>query len=241
MAVYCNYRKKSIDITPSLYCYQNSSKCISKHRIVDGIVDCPYHDDEYANALSCTVKHSPRFQCDNEEQCRSPTFSRPAICPSNLRNNLKELLFARIYNGFIDLKAQLISGRNHTDETDCELWPCTYTALRCDHFWNCPNGEDEIDSGLSHIYPSHKLVCVSPINYMLTCISQHQIKDGIMNCLVGNDEATVCRQNKIQPKQDAFACLNDTNCLSTQNCVMGWKIVDLVTMKSSAINALYYA
>ena len=47
---YCNYS--------SMYQCINSSKCISKQRIVDGIQDCPYNDDEtYNQSCSLTDTH----------------------------------------------------------------------------------------------------------------------------------------------------------------------------------------
>lgn len=43
---YCNYS--------SMYSCKNSSKCISKSRLVDGIADCPFNDDE-TFAESCSL------------------------------------------------------------------------------------------------------------------------------------------------------------------------------------------
>jgi hypothetical protein len=46
-----------------LYCYRNSSKCVPKHRIIDGISDCYLNDDEEAFELSASLNDSSRFQC----------------------------------------------------------------------------------------------------------------------------------------------------------------------------------
>jgi hypothetical protein len=37
----------------------------------------------------------------------------------------------------------LIDERNHTDEPDCEYWPCKNIYTRCDGVWTCSFGEDE--------------------------------------------------------------------------------------------------
>ena len=198
---------------PSLYCCHNSSKCISQHRIIDGIIDCPYHDDEHAVSLSCSIKHAYRFRCHNEEQCRSPISLR-TNCPSGVDLHIEKLLFQDICNGIVEMTPELINGRNHTDETDCHAWPCNNIYTRCDHSWNCPNGEDEIDCVESSSCPIHTLDCVSPSNHTLMCLPPRQVGDGIIDCLGGGDERTNCRRSKgffgIYP---GFQCFNDTNCL----------------------------
>ncbi|CAF1118458.1 unnamed protein product [Adineta steineri] len=56
----------------SLYHCKNSSKYISKYRILDGTPDCFLKDDERAFELSCLLNQTLRFQCPNEKQCHSP-------------------------------------------------------------------------------------------------------------------------------------------------------------------------
>jgi hypothetical protein len=34
---------------------------------------------------------------------------------------------------------------NETDETHCELWPCNNANVRCDGYWQCVNGFDELN------------------------------------------------------------------------------------------------
>ncbi|CAF1284435.1 unnamed protein product [Rotaria sordida] len=56
----------------SLYQCINSSKCISKRRLVDGIQDCISNDDELF-ADSCLLNDTFRFQCsEKENKCISP-------------------------------------------------------------------------------------------------------------------------------------------------------------------------
>ncbi|UJR24163.1 hypothetical protein I4U23_027129 [Adineta vaga] len=126
----------------SLYHCKNSSKFISKYRIIDSITDCYLNDDEQAYELSCLLNETSRFQCPNEKQCRSPLFSQK-ICSSSFEININKLLFYQICNQIVDLPFILINGRNHSDETDCEYWICNNIYTRCDNIHHCINGEDE--------------------------------------------------------------------------------------------------
>jgi hypothetical protein len=58
----------------TLYQCENSIKCISKHRLVDGIKDCPFGDDEKFNE-SCSLNDvHHRFKCpaDYGNKCWAP-------------------------------------------------------------------------------------------------------------------------------------------------------------------------
>ena len=90
-------RQPQLADSSSLYCCQNSSKCISKHRVVDGIIDCPFHDDEQASSMSCSIKNNYRFKCDGEDQCRSPLFSLN-VCPAQHDPQLSNILFYEVCN-----------------------------------------------------------------------------------------------------------------------------------------------
>ncbi|CAF4856384.1 unnamed protein product, partial [Rotaria sp. Silwood1] len=50
---------------PSLFHCSLSSKCISKHRLLDGISDCYYGEDE-ADVHACHLNDSQRFICESE-------------------------------------------------------------------------------------------------------------------------------------------------------------------------------
>ena len=79
----------------SLYSCQNSSKMISKNRLVDDILDYPLNDDEEAFNLSCSLGHPYRFRCSNETNYRSPLYSHD-ICPLSTQRNQTTILFFQI-------------------------------------------------------------------------------------------------------------------------------------------------
>ena len=51
---YCNYS--------SMYQCQNSSKCISKQRVLDGFQYCPFNDDEEEERIWCFTQYSSSIQ-----------------------------------------------------------------------------------------------------------------------------------------------------------------------------------
>ncbi|CAF4433686.1 unnamed protein product, partial [Rotaria socialis] len=77
----------------SLYCCKNSSKCISKHRILDNISDCYRNDDEEDYKLSCTINDILRFKCNNENKCYSSVYPGKETCPPWRLRNLEEIPF----------------------------------------------------------------------------------------------------------------------------------------------------
>ncbi|CAF1634174.1 unnamed protein product, partial [Rotaria sp. Silwood1] len=57
-----------------MYRCEHSTKCISKHRLVDGIRDCPFDDDEtFSHSCSLSDVHH-RFTCSiaGDKKCFSP-------------------------------------------------------------------------------------------------------------------------------------------------------------------------
>ncbi|CAF3838083.1 unnamed protein product [Adineta steineri] len=199
---------------PSLYLCQNSSKYISKHRILDNIIDCYLKDDERDLVLSCSISDPHRFQCPNEVQCRSPIFSLDS-CPSSEKkiSTIDDIFFSQICDGTVDIFPQLINGQNHTDETNCEHWPCSNLYTRCDRLWHCPNGEDEEDCWQSNC-SRHFLHCISPYNYTSICLPANQVRNGIIDCLGGLDELHWCQiANYYNGITYRFACLNGITCI----------------------------
>jgi hypothetical protein len=202
---------------PSLYCCKNSSKCISKHRILDTISDCYLNDDEEQFELSCMIPDTQRFKCGNEKKCHSILFSREICSPLHLCN-LDEIEFGEICDRIVQVLPVIIDGKNHTDETECANWPCNNYYTRCDGFWSCPDGSDEENCTTPRICPSHTLPCVSPYNYTFTCLSANQVGNGRIDCLGAADEREHCRRYiSAKTRDDGFRCWNDDKCLAVND------------------------
>ncbi|CAF1117233.1 unnamed protein product [Adineta steineri] len=194
----------------SLYHCKNSSKYISKYRILDGISDCFLKDDEQAlSELSCSLNQISQFQCPNEKQCRSRFFPT-SICSFPIQINRDDIPFYKICDRIIDLPMALIDGRNHSDETDCEDWQCSNIYTRCDGFRNCLNGEDE-EHCMKPITLRHFFFCTSPQNYTQMCLPAGQVINGTVACLgPSSDEFQYFQTNN-------FHCSNDTKCQANKN------------------------
>ncbi|CAF5107067.1 unnamed protein product, partial [Rotaria sp. Silwood1] len=95
---------------PSIYCCKNSSKCVSKHRLMDRVIDCYMGDDEEYE-LSCSLKDTYRFKCsDRDRTCWSSSIN-PNVCTiSNQKQSLSEILFQNICDGVVNILPQEIDG-----------------------------------------------------------------------------------------------------------------------------------
>jgi len=198
---------------PSLYCCQNSSKCISEHRILDHMSDCYLNDDEEQYELSCSINDILRLKCALDNRCYFSNAFYEICIISHLRT-FDKIEFGQICDRHIEMIPQIINGINHTDETDCEDWPCNNYYTRCDGFWSCPNGEDEENCTTQKICPSHFLPCIDPYNSTMICLSANRVNDGNIDCLGATDEREHCR-NFLQIDLDpsGFRCWDDDDCL----------------------------
>lgn len=106
----------------------------------------------------------------------------------------RTITFSTICDGVVDLLPVRINGRNETDETNCEQWPCDNPYTRCDGYWNYPNGTDEIncDSSTLNHCSSHHHLCVSLVTNQLVCLPIEKVNDRIVDCLGGIDGKTLC-------------------------------------------------
>ena len=221
-----NHEKNGIT---SLFRCPNSSKYISKHRLVDGITDCPGNEDEgYQN--SCELGSKYRFRCSLDGRCLSPTLihnmwsdckDNSDETDENYSQRQQRISFPKLCNGYTDLKPLIINGREQSDETDCEHWPCDYTYTRDDGIWQCPNGQDELPHATSFICPFSEQYCVSPVTYNLSCLAISKVNDGHVDCIGGTDERHVCRTKYPSFRNRRFLCRN-----TTAKCISGYRLCD---------------
>ncbi|CAF1373289.1 unnamed protein product [Adineta steineri] len=124
-------------------------------------------------------------------------------------------------DGFIEVNfdAYVENRETETDETNCDYWPCDNVYTRCDGFWNCENGLDELNcqaSG-SNDCAADQFQCVSHKTFSMMCLNVSQAGDKKMDCLGGVDEPFYCR-NKYLSFEDheprRYRCWDTDYCVS---------------------------
>jgi hypothetical protein len=161
---------------PSLFHCVHSEKCISKHRLIDGISDCYYEEDEKFTD-SCLLNDSQRFNCNTSNiTCLSPIAIGPALpnCPGKedlLSHIYRRSPFTRLCNIFPEI---ITDDLGENDESHCDWWPCNNPYTRCDNSYHCANGIDEVncadskcglDEHVCHIEDSDKHMCI-PLTFV---------------------------------------------------------------------------
>ena len=197
-----------------MYQCENSSKCIPISYIGDGIQDCDYEDDEkqvIVDKVCLSNKNIKAFyKCANENKCihrrqlrdRKCDCQKLDICDDEnmfLDFQLKQsIVYAHICDGIISNGPIIIDGQIHTDETECERWPCVSRRTKCNYVWDCPKGVDELNCYTSPPLncPSNHHICVSSQTNEFICLPIEKVDDNIVDCLGGIEESTVCPKNK---------------------------------------------
>ena len=198
-----------------MYQCQNSSKCISIYRIKDSVFDCPYKDDENDKQIMSDFQlvkklNRTHFKCsylniyisfvlvnDRKKHCRmNEKIQWWEDENTDKFNPYTTLSFQTTCNGFTELIPQLIDGRNETDETECEYWPCDNVYSHCNGLWECPQGIDEIGCFTSTIMncSSDYQLCLSSSSttFEYICLPKEKIMDGNIDCIGGTDEPQLC-------------------------------------------------
>jgi hypothetical protein len=226
----------------NMYQCFNSSKCISKSRLYDGVADCFHNDDEgkffngdeegiSVSDKHCLAEQSPHyFKCITTKQCIPRQFVGNLQCDckadddghcddehfdvSYARNTIS---FQTICDGFTHILPKFNEDNNETDETNCEDWPLIHIYNRCDGFWHFLNGIDEINCDESPLLncSENNHICVSDATNELMCLPIEKANDGIIDCIGAADEPTLCQThiNYYDPK--TFHCKNH----SVRTCI----------------------
>ncbi|CAF4008004.1 unnamed protein product [Rotaria sp. Silwood2] len=232
----------------SLFHCLNSSKCISRHRVQDGSIDCFMGVDEIFNAMCDPLPH--RFHCSTDQRCLPRRFlmdytqqcadgSDEALgfrCTKSPSENCdilagrheinKETTFAIICNGIQETRPKF--NGDDTDETDCDDYPCVTRYTRCNGVWNCVDGRDELfcDNTLSSTYcdvQRAEFFCLQSINHMIEyCASVQKINDAEVNCLGSSDEREFCRKRHpfdyARRYKCKSTCLRDDEYILCKSC-----------------------
>ncbi|CAF3945712.1 unnamed protein product [Adineta steineri] len=213
----------------NMYRCRNASKCISKHQLCNRIIDCDNKDDEECSPIdgSCLLYGlETLFKCSKKNICISSALINDGDCncdkdeynlcddeDQELHYVRKHISFPTICDGFTELIPVNINGRNETDETECEYWQCNNTYTRCDGFWNCFDGADEVNCNPSPPLncSSTDHICVSPKTNQFICLPIEKANDNNIDCIGGTDEPKLCRSNNYEHTTKNFYCITNEN------------------------------
>ncbi|CAF0932387.1 unnamed protein product [Didymodactylos carnosus] len=216
-----------------------TNRCLSKHRVGDGYIDCFSRiDEKYSD--TCELNFTNRFKCFNGKQCipRKYLSDRHSDCDDGSDEYLSSTcnvvdsttcqylqgasLISAIVN-FQDIcngdKLYLFSKDNDTDESECDEWPLVFEDITCDGVWNTVNGRDELDCGNRTIesniaYSVGKCkttehYCIKSTIETIECLPLEKAGDGVIDCLGASDE----RHMYCGSEWGRYKCLNSSKCI----------------------------
>ncbi|CAF1500164.1 unnamed protein product [Adineta ricciae] len=211
----------------NIYQCRNSSKCISFHRLINDISDCPYFDDEDISEntnsqLFVRLKHK-FYKCHFTNRYILLTAIEDGKCDCGYLDKsfcedeskyktfvLKTISFQTICDHFHELYPVTIDGQKQTDESECEQWECDNIYTHCDGIWNCFDGKDENNcDSFSDFFScsSQYRICVTRDTSEFTCLPMSQMNDGEVDCLGGTDEKKLCQFDSSGTDIGGFQCM----------------------------------
>ncbi|CAF0818066.1 unnamed protein product [Adineta steineri] len=173
--------------------------CVLPHQMMDGYRDCPDGEDERDTLMLIDFVRPNRSKIDFNNFWSMEKVEQYEFFP-------------QICNGFQQQMSTIIDGQYHSDETECDDWPCNNVYSRCDSFWSCQNGQDELNCKPSKCLSMEHL-CVSPSTRKLGCLPLEKAGDNITDCLGGTDELKQCQNSYFT--HNIFQCsgTSSINCL----------------------------
>ncbi|CAF2099324.1 unnamed protein product [Rotaria magnacalcarata] len=197
--------------------FRCGKKCISKHRLVDGLRDCTSLTDELYND-TCSLKDRDRIKCTFTFIGKNDTKCVNLIWVNKINGGIpcverkkKTPHFPTICDGYVEYE-EIVDGEINTDETHCENWLCDNSYTRCDGIWNCRNGADEVRCPRLYCNGIDQHPCISPTDGQIKCLSISQAGDGVVDCLGGADERQLCRRSSVALIDyivGSYHCLNN--------------------------------
>jgi hypothetical protein len=231
--------RNSCNNSETMYQCRESLNCISSRRLSDGVEDCYGGDDEKAN-FTCLLKDKIRIPCPSGDKCVSHLIvgATVAICLLGVGNEYftessRSLSFPIVCDGFVEINLHKIADifffnsiilELETDETHCEEWPCDNIYTRCDGFWNCVNGADELNCPLLNSCAPTGFECLSPKTFNIICLPAFKAGDGLVDCIGGTDERFLCRRlgEAMFSPMLRYRCWNSSTCIAPLNTCDRW-------------------
>ena len=201
--------------------FRCGKKCLSKHRLVDTMIDCVDRSDETYND-SCALNQKHRIRCmpltNNlyADQCVPEVvgWHTFAAVQCNRIRNLPH--FPTLCDGYVEYTV-IINGTIETDETNCEEWLCDNQYTRCDGIWNCRNGADEIHCSRALCNNKDAHPCFLWNSSQPICLPISRANDGVIDCMGATDERYLCADQIPQENEmerTRYRCWDQ--CYSTQ-------------------------